>query len=133
MVESVQRATPVTVVAKPQAPTRDERGRFLKGGVPGNPNGREKGSKNKMTLIREQLEGNLADDGITLLTKATQLAERGNTTMLKFLLERLLPKNDDSNKGTGKISVNINNMTEKEPTSIEIIEAKPTQETTTNE
>ena len=51
--------------------------------------GRKPGSKNKTTLVAEALlEGEEAE----LVRKGIELAKAGDTVMLKFFLERILPK-----------------------------------------
>jgi hypothetical protein len=54
----------------------------------GNP-GRKSGSKNKTTLVAEAL---LHGEETELVRKAIELAKGGDTQMLKFLLDRILPK-----------------------------------------
>ena len=51
--------------------------------------GRKPGSKNKCSLISATL---LEGEREGLLRKAIELAKRGNVSMLKFLLGRLLPR-----------------------------------------
>jgi hypothetical protein len=64
---------------------RTARGRpFAKG----NP-GRKPGSKNKSTLIGQALLKEAEED---LLRKAIEMAKAGDGPMLKFLLDRILPK-----------------------------------------
>jgi hypothetical protein len=64
---------------------RGPRGRpFAKG----NP-GRKPGSKNKTTLIGQELLKEAEED---LLRKAIEMAKAGDAPMLKFLLDRILPK-----------------------------------------
>src|SRR5262245_19770337 len=54
----------------------------------GNP-GRKRGSKNKRTLLATALaEG----EGEELLRKAIEMAKGGNVALIKFLLDRILPK-----------------------------------------
>jgi len=61
------------------------RGRpFVKGN-----GGRRPGSKNKSTLLAEAL---LPGEGADLVRTAIELAKDGNVPMLKFVLERILPK-----------------------------------------
>jgi hypothetical protein len=62
-----------------------ERGRPFRAGNPG----RRPGSKNKTTLIADAL---LKDEEKELLRKGIELAKAGNVPMLKFFLERILPK-----------------------------------------
>jgi hypothetical protein len=54
----------------------------------GNP-GRKRGSKNKGTIIAASLAGAQGDE---LLRKAIEMAMGGNVAMMKFLLDRILPK-----------------------------------------
>jgi hypothetical protein len=54
----------------------------------GNP-GRRPGTKNKATMVAEAL---LRGEETELVRKAIELAKAGDTQMLKFLLDRLLPK-----------------------------------------
>src|SRR5437763_10435677 len=54
----------------------------------GNP-GRPSGSKNRTTAIAQAL---IADEETELVRKAIELAKAGDVQMLKFLLDRILPK-----------------------------------------
>jgi hypothetical protein len=54
----------------------------------GNP-GRKPGSKNKATLLANSLAGSQGDE---ILRKAIEMALGGNVPMMKFLLDRILPK-----------------------------------------
>ena len=54
----------------------------------GNP-GRKPGSKNKATLLATGLAH---EQGEELLSKAIEMAMGGNVAMMKFLLDRILPK-----------------------------------------
>jgi hypothetical protein len=51
--------------------------------------GRPRGSKNRKTLVAQAL---LAGEETELVRKAIELAKAGDVQMLKFLLDRLLPK-----------------------------------------
>ena len=51
--------------------------------------GRPRGSKNRKTLVAQAL---LAGEETELVSKAIELAKAGDVQMLKFLLDRLLPK-----------------------------------------
>jgi hypothetical protein len=64
---------------------KQKRGRPFANGNPG----RQSGSKNKSTLLAAALSG---EQGEALLAKAIKVAKGGNVVMLKFLLERVLPK-----------------------------------------
>src|SRR5262245_47245559 len=67
----------------PLAPRR--RGRPFQKGNPG----RRLGSRNRTTVVAEAL---LRDEEIELVRKAIELAKAGDAQMLKFLLDRILPK-----------------------------------------
>ena len=54
----------------------------------GNP-GRKPGSKNRTTLVAAAL---LEGEAEELVRKAIELAKAGDVAMLKFLLERILPR-----------------------------------------
>jgi hypothetical protein len=51
--------------------------------------GRRPGSRNRTTLVAEVL---LKGEEVELVRKAIELAKAGDTQMLKFLLDRILPK-----------------------------------------
>src|SRR5438552_3187388 len=71
-------------VHKPE-PNTQPRGRpFEKGN-----GGRKPGSKNRTTLVAEAL---LKGEEVELVRKAIDLAKAGDVQMLKFLLDRILPK-----------------------------------------
>lgn len=88
-----------------------------KPGQSGNPDGRPKGSKNKITLIKQALEGELriqlGPHMADVLTRAIDMAKEGNEAMIKLLLDKTLPttKSDDSesNEG-GKIQIMIGKL-----------------------
>jgi len=66
-------------------PTPRVRGRpFEKGN-----GGRRPGAKNRTTLVAEAL---LKGEEVALVRKAIELAKAGDTQMLKFLLDRILPR-----------------------------------------
>ena len=56
-------------------------------GVSGNPAGRPKGSRDKRRLYREMIEAHTED----LIRKAIDIALGGDESMIRFLLDRLLP------------------------------------------
>ena len=86
-----------------------------KAGQSGNPNGRPKGSKNKLTLLREAvLEsaesivlGNFED-----IVKATvELAKAGDPTALKIVWDRIIPAKrsiEDKVDTHDKLNIHIN-------------------------
>jgi hypothetical protein len=51
--------------------------------------GEDQGSKNRKTLVAEAL---LKGEEVELVRKAVELAKAGDVQMLKFLLDRILPK-----------------------------------------
>src|SRR5215468_9417568 len=51
--------------------------------------GRRQGSKNRTTIVAEAL---LRGEEVELVRKAIERAKAGDTQMLKFLLDRILPK-----------------------------------------
>jgi len=59
----------------------------FKPGQSGNPCGRRKGSKNKITLFREELEACLPD----VLERLIVSAKKGSYRQVKMVLERTLP------------------------------------------
>src|SRR6266576_2242077 len=69
----------------PRKNTEFTRGRPFAQGNPGRP----RGSKNRTTAIAQAL---LAEEESELVRKAVELAKAGDVQMLKFLLDRLLPK-----------------------------------------
>src|SRR6476619_1216211 len=70
-------------IMPPLAPRR--RGRpFQKGNA-----GRRLGSRNRTTVVAEAL---LRDEAVELVRKAIEMAKAGDPQMLKFLLDRILPK-----------------------------------------
>jgi hypothetical protein len=71
-------------VRNPQSPSRVRGRPFKKGNA-----GRKPGSKNRTTLAAEAL---LKGEEFELVRKAIELAKDGDTQMLKFLLDRILPK-----------------------------------------
>lgn len=83
-------------------------------GKSGNPGGRPKGSKNKITLLKQKLELELReasqDRMPEVLKKAFDLALAGDRTMLKLLLELHMSKGIAEEKHTGneKMTITIN-------------------------
>ena len=67
---------------------RKQRGRPFEPGKSGNPKGRPKGSRNQATLLAEAL---LDGEAETLTRTMIEKASGGDTTALRFCLERLVP------------------------------------------
>ncbi len=76
--------------------------------------GRPKGSKNKLTLLREavkeEAENIILENLETIVTKACELASRGDTTAIKIILDRIYPvhKAQESNSAGGSRGITIN-------------------------
>jgi hypothetical protein len=88
-----------------------------------NPSGRPKGSKNKTTLLTEQIQRSLLEglegEAESLLRVALEKAMKGDRVLLKFFLERFLPaasaSPDGDKGGSSTIQVIINPMGPKSP------------------
>jgi len=96
----------------PKVESQDpESGKFVVGSNP-NPRGRPKGSKNKITLLRQSLELQLreqaAPDLPAVLNKAIELALEGDRQMIKLLLEGAMAKAVAEDKEVKeKLEINI--------------------------
>jgi hypothetical protein len=66
-----------------------QRGRPFAPGQSGNPKGRARGSRNRLSQIGE---GILAREGTALLEKAVELAKGGDVPCLRLLIERIAPQ-----------------------------------------
>jgi ApbE superfamily uncharacterized protein (UPF0280 family) len=66
---------------------KQKRGRF-KPGETGNPNGRPKGSRNRVTVAVEKL---LEADAENIAKVAVEFAKGGDTTLIKAVLDRIAP------------------------------------------
>jgi Family of unknown function (DUF5681) len=64
----------------------------FKKGQSGNPDGRPRGSRNKATLLIEQL---LDNDAKSITEKAIELAKAGDSTALRLCLDRIAPARRD--------------------------------------
>ena len=100
-------------------------GRFAKG-VSGNPNGRPKGSKNKITLMKLALEGELRAQMkphmADILTMAIMKAKEGDPAMIKLLLDKTLPTTkaaDDEAPAKERVQVYINALPERGEKAVE--------------
>ena len=58
-------------------------------GLSGNSRGRAKGSRNKATILAEQL---IEGEGEAITRKCIELAKGGDPTALRLVMERLLPR-----------------------------------------
>ena len=70
--------------------TRKKRG--FQPGQSGNPSGRPQGSRNKATLIAEQLIDGQAEE---LVKMCISMAKKGDTTAMKIMMNRLIPPRRD--------------------------------------
>lgn len=114
MTEEEQEKPRLTKEGKP-----DKRPLF-KPGQSGNPNGRPKGSKNRSTVIKQAIEGDMLDrlekDAVAILEKTIDMAKKGDRTCIKILMDRLLParraEENNKEKGSGAVSITINSLTD---------------------
>jgi hypothetical protein len=100
------------VTEKARGIARTDLGRFEKG-VSGNPVGRPKGSKNKITLLKQSVEVALREQAephmAPVLEKCIELALEGDRSMIKLLLEQHMSKGiADDAKGSEKVAIQIN-------------------------
>ena len=100
-------------MSKPK-PVRDEKGQFPVG-VSGNPMGRPKGAKNKITLLKQSLELELRNSAAPrmqkVLDKALEMAEEGDRSMIKLLLELHMSKgHSEESAGVDKLQINIGSV-----------------------
>ena len=70
---------------------QSHRTRF-KPGQSGNPNGRPKGSRHRVTLLAEQMVDGAAEE---IVAKLIEYAKSGDPTALKILMDRILPPRKD--------------------------------------
>jgi hypothetical protein len=118
-------------------PAKRESSRFV-AGVSGNPTGRPKGSRNKITLLKESLELMLreraAPDLPAVLDKAVELAVSGDRAMIKLLLELHMAKGTaDKENAVEKVEININSDRPRPADSGLVIDVTPTKVHTSEE
>lgn len=116
---------------------RAEGGKFLKGHS-GNPAGRVKGLRNKITLERllleDMLRQTLVQESPKLLKQAVKMAMQGNDRIMRALLDKVLatPKHDDAGEAKdNEIKILIQNLTNsptpKSETGLTTVTVTPTQ------
>lgn len=95
---------------------RAEGGKFAPG-VSGNPAGRAKGSKNRITLARllleEALRDQLTEAGPRLMQQAIRQALKGNDRIMRVLLDKMLttPRDMDGSEGQDRdVKVVVQNL-----------------------
>jgi len=104
----------------------DTTGRFLKG-VSGNPNGRPKGSKNKVTMLKLMVEEAVREDNADKMLQVANLivnqALEGDKDSQKLVWASIMSKSAADNTVAGKESVQINiSTTDSASKKAEIIE-----------
>ncbi len=77
-----------------------------KKGQSGNPKGREKGSKNKVTVIAQNILDNEAED---IIRQCIAMALSGDSTAMKLVVDRILPPRKDR-----PVSLSLPQMTKAE-------------------
>jgi hypothetical protein len=81
-------------------------------GQSGNPAGRKKGSKNKHTLLKEAVKKEAEEMVLRkfkqIVDTTIKLAEEGDSTCLKIVWDRILPKDADKKSTDDKLKVEIN-------------------------
>jgi Family of unknown function (DUF5681) len=93
--------------------------KFVKGRS-GNPNGRPKGSKNRVTLMKLALELDLRTrlnrDAQDILAKAVEMAKAGDTAMIKLLVDKMLPtsRSMDEEPAKEKVQIFIDRLPDRE-------------------
>jgi hypothetical protein len=92
-----------------------KRAHLFKKGQVANPNGRPKGSKNKLTLLREAIlmdaEEIVLSNWESVVRKTLDMAEQGDSTALKILWDRVIPSKraiDTSKTRDDKMNITIN-------------------------
>lgn len=86
-------------------------------GKSGNPAGRPKGSRNKVTLMKIALEGELRTQlgphMAEILAQAIQMAKAGDASMIKLLVDKTVPTtkaSDDEAEAKEKIQIYIGRL-----------------------
>lgn len=106
---------------------KQDKRKLWKPGQSGNPSGRPKGSKNKVTLMKIVLEGELRTQlgphMADILAKAISMAKAGDPAMMKLLIDKTVPTtkaSDDEANDKEKIVIQIGRLPERVDESIPI-------------
>lgn len=112
--------------------------RYWQKGKSGNPSGRPKGAKGKVTLLREAVLNDAEEMVLSswedLVTTTITLANQGDTTCLKILWDRVIPSKravdiNHNNNDKMNITINVSKLEVEEPFSEkEVIEAEIVEE-----
>ena len=96
------------------------KGRFVKG-QSGNPAGRPKGSKNRITMMKLALEGELRaqmkDHMAEILAVAITKAKQGDPAMVKLLIDKTIPTSkaaDDETPAKEKVQIFIDRLPDRD-------------------
>lgn len=98
--------------------TKNKPKSLWKKGQSGNPLGRPKGAKGKAAELRKAIEETalteMSEAMPQLIQQALEMALNGNEAMLKFCIERFIPKaavsSEEGNKGLGGIVINVQSI-----------------------
>lgn len=96
-----------------------------KKGQSGNPAGRPKGTKNKITLMRLALEGELrtqlSGEMASIVAKGIEMAKEGNEAMIKLFVDKTLPSmkaGDDAEAADNRVQIVIGKLPERKEESV---------------
>jgi len=89
-----------------------------KKGVSANPAGKPKGAKNRTTLIKQAIEGDMIDavkeDVIAVFQKGVAMALAGDQAMIKLIVDKFVPNakagENEKSKGIGGINIIVQGM-----------------------
>lgn len=111
---------------KPVVKRDPKTGRFPPG-QSGNPLGKAKGTKNRITLARlmleEGLRQQLTNAGPKIMQKAIKMALDGDDKIMRVLLDKMLttPKGDDgSDARDNEVRITVNNLTSGAPSATKV-------------
>lgn len=124
---SVKTLEPISAIEPAlQVLKRDENGRFP-AGMSGNPAGRAKGTKNRITIARLMLEEGLRQSltaaGPKIMNKAIKMALEGDPKIMRVLLDKMLasPRGDDAGDAKdAEVRVIVQNLTSGAPSATKV-------------